>query len=106
MNVWLSSASTHAWNPRQKAPETAWEAEIDKLMLAQAAMLDNGKRRAAFDRVQQIAWEQQPLIYLVHPNALSVVAPQLRNVAVSVLRPQTWWNIERLAWPTAGEAAP
>jgi peptide/nickel transport system substrate-binding protein len=27
MNIWLSSAEDHAWNPQQKSPETAWEAE-------------------------------------------------------------------------------
>src|ERR1700704_2332018 len=32
MNVWLSSAENHAWNPQQKSPETSWEAEIDRLM--------------------------------------------------------------------------
>ena len=37
MNVWLSSAENHQWNPQQTAPETAWEAEIDRLMRAQAA---------------------------------------------------------------------
>ena len=35
MNVWLSSSSNHQWNPRQKSPETPWEAEIDRLMTAQ-----------------------------------------------------------------------
>jgi peptide/nickel transport system substrate-binding protein len=32
MNVWLSGSSNHQWNPNQKSPETAWEAEIDRLM--------------------------------------------------------------------------
>jgi peptide/nickel transport system substrate-binding protein len=36
MNIWLSSAENHAWNPQQKSPETTWEAEIDHLMQAQA----------------------------------------------------------------------
>ena len=37
MNVLLSSAANHPWNPSQKSPATEWEAEIDRLMLAQAA---------------------------------------------------------------------
>jgi len=28
MNIWLSSAENHAWNPQQKSPETAWEARL------------------------------------------------------------------------------
>ena len=37
MNVWLSSSENHQWNPQQKTPETPWEAEIDRLMRAQAS---------------------------------------------------------------------
>src|SRR5438445_4647937 len=62
MNIWLSSAEDHAWNPQQKSPETAWEAEIDRLMRAQASTADPKKRKAAFDRVQQIVAEQAPFI--------------------------------------------
>jgi peptide/nickel transport system substrate-binding protein len=40
MNVWLSSSENHQWNPQQKTPETAWEAEIDRLMRAQASSTD------------------------------------------------------------------
>ena len=45
MNILLSSASNHPWNPSQKTPETAWEAEIDRLMLAQAATADYRERK-------------------------------------------------------------
>ena len=40
MNVWLSSSENHQWNPQEKTPETAWEAEIDRLMRAQASSAD------------------------------------------------------------------
>ena len=39
MNVLLSSASNHPWNPAQPKPETAWEAEIDQKMLAHLPLL-------------------------------------------------------------------
>ena len=97
MNVWLSSAENHQWNPSQKQPETAWEAEIDRLMRAQASSLDPKKRKEAFDRVQQIAWEQAPFIYLVNRHALSAVSPKLRNVQPAVVQPYVYWNIDRLA---------
>ena len=35
-------------------PATAWEAEVDKLMQLQNAAQDEHKRKAAFDRVQEI----------------------------------------------------
>lgn len=96
MNVWLSSSSMHSWNPKQAKPETAWEAEIDRLMRAQAAQLDARKRKAAFDRVQEIVAEQAPIIYLVNKNALSAVSPAVSNAQPVVLRPQAFWNAERL----------
>jgi peptide/nickel transport system substrate-binding protein len=97
MTVWLSSADSHQWNPSQKTPATAWEAEIDKLMRAQASTLDPKKRKEDFDKVQQIAWEEEPFIYLVNKNALSAVSPAVHNAHPVVLRPQVYWNIDQLS---------
>jgi peptide/nickel transport system substrate-binding protein len=97
MNVWLSSSENHQWNPSQKSPETAWEAEIDRLMRAQASTLNDRKRKEYFDKVQEIVWEQEPFLYLVNKSALSAVSPKLHNAQPVVLRPQVYWNIERLS---------
>ena len=96
MNIWLSSAEDHAWNPKQKAPETAWEAEIDKLMREQASSIDPKKRKQSFDRVQEIVYEQAPFIYLVNQNALSAVSGSVSGANPGILSPQTFWNAERL----------
>ena len=96
MNIWLSSAENHAWNPQQKSPETAWEAEIDKLMRAQASTSNLKKRKEAFDRVQEIVYEQAPLIYLINQNALSAVSSSVAGANPGILHPQTFWNAERL----------
>ena len=100
MNVWLSSAENHQWNPGQKAPATAWEAEIDSLMRTQASALDQRKRKQAVDKVQEIVWQQEPFIYLVNKNALSAVSPKLHNAHPVVLRPQVYWNIDQLTVDT------
>jgi peptide/nickel transport system substrate-binding protein len=97
MNVWLSSASNHSWNPNQPSPQTGWEAEIDRLMRRQASTVDPKRRKADFDRVQQIVWEQEPLIYLAHRNSLSAISPSVRNASPAALRPQALWNIERFS---------
>ncbi len=97
MTLWLSSADSHQWNPSQKTPATAWEAEIDKLMRAQASTLDPKKRKEDFDKVQEIAWQQEPFIYLVNKNALSAVSPVVHNAHPVVLRPQVYWNIDQLS---------
>jgi peptide/nickel transport system substrate-binding protein len=96
MNILLSSASNHPWNPAQKTPETAWEAEIDKLMLAQAATADYRVRKKNFDRVQEIMCEQEPVIYLVHPNSLSAVSKQVTGVKATTFFPHTFWDAEHL----------
>jgi peptide/nickel transport system substrate-binding protein len=96
MNIWLSSAANHQWNPNQKTPETPWEAEVDRLMQAQAAAQDSRQRKTYFDKVQEIVAGQAPFVFLVNPNALAVVSPSLRNVAPAPLNPQLYWNAERL----------
>ena len=100
MNVWLSSAENHQWNPRQKTPATAWEAEIDRLMRAQASTMEMKKRKQAIDKVQEIVWQQEPFIYLVNRNAMSAVSTALHNAHPVVLRPQVYWNIDQLTLAT------
>ena len=99
MNVWLSSSENHQWNPQEKSPETAWEAEIDRLMRAQASASDPQKRKEAFDRVQEIVVEQAPFIFLINKNALSAVSSAVRGAAPVILSPQTYWNAEWLTVP-------
>jgi peptide/nickel transport system substrate-binding protein len=96
MNIWLSSSPNHQWNPSEKTPVTAWEAEIDSAMNLQAGSLKDSERKQAVDRVQQIVADQQPFIYLVYPNALYAVSPRLEGVRPAVLEPGLVWNIESL----------
>jgi peptide/nickel transport system substrate-binding protein len=104
MNIWLSSSGMHSWNPKQTRPATPWEAEIDRLMRVQASEPDYRKRKAAFDRVQQIAVDQAPIIYLVNKNVLSAVSAKVRNARAVPLNPQTFWNAERLTLdPSVGQ---
>jgi peptide/nickel transport system substrate-binding protein len=96
LTVWMSSGEDHQWNPNQKTPATAWEAEIDKLMREQAAAPSDKVRKAKFDRVQQIVTEQQPFIYLVNTDALSAISSELDGAAPVALNPHAFWNIESL----------
>ena len=96
MTVWLSSGENHQWNPSQKTPATAWEAEIDALMREQATALADKKRKEQFDRVQQIIYEQQPFIYLVNRDVLTAVSPTVVGAAPTVLNPPAFWNVDVL----------
>jgi peptide/nickel transport system substrate-binding protein len=95
VNVFLSSGNLHAWHPAQPAPATAWEAEIDQLIRKQAGAPQSA-RKDALDRVQEILWREAPVIFLVHPNVLVAVSPELVNVAPSPLPPRFYWNIEQI----------
>jgi peptide/nickel transport system substrate-binding protein len=104
MNVWLSSGATHLWNPQQKSPATAWEAEIDGLMRRQMVTRKYAERKPLFDRVQELLMENLPLIPLVSPNILVGAQKGLQNFRPAVLEHYTLWNIEELCWrgPAAG----
>jgi len=104
LNIWLSSADNHQWNPNQKSPATPWEAEIDRLMRLQASTPNFRKRKQAVDRLQEIVQEQQPFIYLVNKEALAAVSPRVRNLAPTALRPQLYWNVEWLWFGSASVA--
>jgi len=96
MNIWLSSAASHAWNPARPSPETAWEAEIDRLMRAQAVEVSFNRRKALFDRVQEIVIEEAPVLVLVDKSSLSGVSGSLGNAMPAALQPQSFWNIDQL----------
>ncbi len=96
MNVWLSSAENHQWNPKQSKPATPWEAEIDRLMQAQSSAITDKKRKSDWDKVQQIVAAQQPFIYLVNKDAMSAISPAVLGSAPSVLDPHAFWNAEVL----------
>jgi len=100
MNVWLSSASNHQWNPNQKSPATEWEAEIDRLMQSQASESNPAQRKKYFDRVQEIVWERAPFLYLLNKDSLIAVSPSVHNVKPALLRPYAYWNIESLSLST------
>ena len=98
INVWLSNGETHLWNPQQKSPATAWEAEIDGLMRRQIVTRKYAERKPLFDRVQELLMENLPLIPLVSPNILTGARKGLQNFRPAVLEHYTLWNIEELCW--------
>jgi peptide/nickel transport system substrate-binding protein len=96
MNVWLSSGETHLWHPRQARPATPWESEMDRLMQEQLVTLDYARRKALYDRVQEIVAENLPVICLVSPNILVGAANRVGNFRPAILVPYALWNIEQL----------
>jgi peptide/nickel transport system substrate-binding protein len=96
LNMWLSSGSHHAWWINEKTPATPWEARIDELERLQASSGSRDARKKAFDEVQQIAVDQEPIIYLVNPDYLCAISPSLKGTQPTVVPPPVWWNVEWL----------
>jgi peptide/nickel transport system substrate-binding protein len=65
-------------------------------MQLQAVSNSQQARKQAVDRVQQIVADQQPFIYLVYPNALQAISPELRGMEPSIISPGPVWNIDYL----------
>jgi peptide/nickel transport system substrate-binding protein len=99
MNVWLSSGAQHAWWPLQKTPATPWEARIDRLALQQASEPSRAARKKAFDELQKIIVEEEPVIYLVNPDRLVAVSPALRDAKPVTAPPGVLWNLFSLRAP-------
>ncbi len=96
MNVWLSSGGMHVWNPNQKQPATDWEAEIDSLMRRQMVTIQPAERRRLYDRVQEIAAAQVPMIFLASPNVVIAQRGNVGNFRPAVLHHFTLWNADEL----------
>ncbi len=96
MNIWLSNSPNHQWNPSEPTPATPWEAEIDRAFRTQAETGDARKRKVAIDRVQAIVAEELPFLYLVYPNSLCAVSPNLEGARLSLLQPSVVSHIESM----------
>jgi peptide/nickel transport system substrate-binding protein len=97
MDFWLTSGGTHLWNMNQKAPATAWEMEIDRLITEQARISDPERRKTLFNDAQRIFAENLPVLYLAAPRLYYAHSTRLRGVVPSVLRPQILWNADMLS---------
>lgn len=98
MNVWLSSGSTHVWDIGEKKPATPWEAEMDQLLQQQLVTMDHQKRKQIIDRLQQIEFEQMPVICVVSPYILVGAKASLGNFRPAILDHYTLHNVEELFW--------
>lgn len=96
LNVLLSSGGMHLWNPAQPRPASDWEAEIDRLMVQQLETVDVRRRKALYDRVQQLVAEHEPMIFLASPDILVGAKNSVGNFHPAVIEPYTLWNAEQL----------
>ena len=96
-DFWLSSGSAHPWNVEQKTPATAWERQIDELMVRQIASRDEAERKRLYDEVQKIFCEHLPMVFFVAPRVYAASSARVLNVTPSDARPQLLWRPEVVA---------
>jgi peptide/nickel transport system substrate-binding protein len=96
MNVLLSSGNDHLWNLNQPMPDTAWEADIDRLMTQQMFTSKKDVRKQLYSEVQQIEIDELPLIFLNTPNVLVAARATIGNFQPTILDPHTLWNSDQL----------
>jgi peptide/nickel transport system substrate-binding protein len=95
MNIWLSSGATHVWHLNEASPATPWEAEIDRLMNQQMTTVAYKKRKALYDRVQEIEQQNLPFISLVSPNVLFAAKKNLGNVEPAIIEPYALAGVDQ-----------
>ncbi len=96
MEFWLSSGRFHLWNPAQSSPATAWEAEIDDLMMRQLKLTDPRARRALVVQAQQIVDRELPVIVFAVPRVYVATSRRLTHVRPGLLSPHVLWDAAAL----------
>ena len=89
-NVWKSSGSLHMWNPKEAAPATPWEAEVDRYFNLAATTVDQNRRKAYYDKYQEIIAEQVPVVYTAIPNAYVAVRNKFGNIKYTAFGGPFW----------------
>jgi peptide/nickel transport system substrate-binding protein len=97
LDFWLSSGSSHFWNPGQEHPATPWEAGIDDLMRKQSSSTDMAERQRLFVEVQRVFAEHVPALYFVAPKVTIALSPRVLNAAPAPQVPQLLWSADTLA---------
>lgn len=98
INVWTSGGATHLWALTEKEPTTDWQAEINRLMRAQTAMLNYQERKRAYDRVQELVAQFNPVTCVVSPHVLVGAKNALGGFQPAVMGDYVLWNADQLFW--------
>ena len=96
-DFWLSTGSSHFWNPAQPTPATEWEREIDELMAKQSSSVDEDERQKLFNDVQRILADNLPIIYFAAPRVFIGTSARLINLTAALTRPPVMWSVDTLA---------
>jgi peptide/nickel transport system substrate-binding protein len=92
----LPTGAMYGAFPNQKTPGSAWEKQLQSLLLENARETDMTKRRASFAAAMKIWSEQLPEIDLVAPRSFAAAKKRFGNFKPSPLANYTYWNVDEL----------
>ncbi len=95
-NVLSSTGTAHLWQLKSAGPIPKWQAEIDQLLDKQLITQNYEERKAIYNRIQQVVWENMPMICLVSPHILAAAKNSVGNFHPAILGDPALWNADRL----------
>lgn len=98
INVWTSGGATHLWALTEKEPATEWQAEINHLMRTQTSILNHEERKLAYDRVQELVAQFDPVICVASPHVLVGAKNGVGGFKPAVMGDYVLWNADQLFW--------
>lgn len=98
-NVWNSQGSLHLFN--QRLEKTSFddrfdfEKELDDIFDKASLETNFEKRKALYNKYQEIVYEEKPIIYLYSPTRIIAIRKKLKNIYPSMLN-GVMYNIEEI----------
>ena len=103
INIWTSGGATHLWALTETHPTSDWQAKIDRPMLLQTTLLDDKQRKKAYDRVQELVAQYDPVICRLSPHVLVGAKSTLAGMKPTTLGDHMW-NADQLFWRSSTAA--
>lgn len=79
-DVWKSDARLHMWWPNEKTPSFDWEKQINTIFSQGIQEMDKTKRKAIYRQWVQVAYDQQPFIYLTVSEDVRALRNRFGNI--------------------------
>ncbi len=79
-NVWKSNGRLHMWWPDEKTPSFPWEKQIDDVFQNGIQELNKPARKAIYRQWVQIAYDEQPFIYLTVGERVAAMRRRFGNI--------------------------
>lgn len=101
-NVWRSDGFLHLFNqrkivtgkPTDISNRKPWEKQIDELIEQGSQTFDIPERHKIYDQLQQVVYDEAPLVYLYSPLSIVAIRDRIKNLDPTPL--ETFHNLEEI----------